>query len=184
MSSCRHVTSFVLQYTGTPEDISTVQSTSASGSPEVTPTITSREYDTGKNHTTCLEGDIELGTTSGSGKFFSSRQNKPTVSGDTSIDRSRYTSLDFGLQVLQPNPVPACGANSDAQRVSAYDIEELYVHAAGSMFASSDIYGLTAGDKETAERTEGKPEEGAEEDSNECVICLTEAQEIFLLPCR
>jgi hypothetical protein len=121
-------------------------------------------------------GDLELGTVLGTA--FSARPSRSTASSGSrsSIDRSRYTSLDFGLQVLHPVADPGEGR-------AAYDIDELYVHAAGAMYTSSDIYGLTSNGG-------GTPPEGGEtppaggEDSSECVICLTEAQDIFLLPCR
>jgi hypothetical protein len=69
---------------------------------------------------------------------------------------------------------------------TVYDIEELYVHAAGAMYVSSDIYGLASGPDTLGDEGEGEGGGAAEggESSDECVICLTEAQEIFLLPCR
>lgn len=83
--------------------------------------------------------------------------------------------MDFGLQVLHPSVSEAAGT-------SVYDMDELYVHAAGSMFTANDIYGLANGDNGVPE---GSGESLAvEEGSNECVICLTESQDIFLLPCR
>ena len=125
--------------------------------------------DTSKNASPKLnaddtDGDIELGSRS-----THLKSHQPDNVG-CRVERTRFTSLDFGLQVLEPS-----------DNVSAlYDVDELFVHASGSMYVSSDIYGLSS-DKDSKESEHALVES---EDSNECVICLTEAQEIFLLPCR
>ena len=87
------------------------------------------------------------------------------------MDRSKYDALDFGLQVLHPNKVTG-------ESLNEFDYDELFVHTGGSMFAAGDIYGLPS-----APGSVDSPHFG-ENSPSECVICLTEVQEIFLLPCR
>jgi len=144
-----------LPCTGTPENISnpiTVTSVSASNG------FQSNSPD--------LEGDIELGTRS-----TNSRQNSFDGS---PVDRSKYTALDFGLQILHPRV-----ADEDGE-VASIEYGDLFVHAGGSMFTSSDVYGLPGGGSGATRTGESHEHEG----STECVICLTEMQDVFLLPCR
>ena len=92
------------------------------------------------------------------------------------VDRSKYTSLDFGLQVLDPVPQSRL-TESDTM----YNIGEMYIHASGALFTSNEVYGMESDDMPEKLALSSSP---ADDAGNECVICLTEVQQIFLLPCR
>lgn len=158
-----------MQYTGVPENVSSSESSSSSSSSSRNSSVdygNSSGAGGGGGGNSAADTDIELGAVPSD----SGRSNQSLVEGN-------YMALNFGLQVM----TAVADSDSDGGEGSGLqdvcDLDEMYVHAAGALYTSSDIYGLPEG-----ERGPSPAEEG--DSGGECVICLTDMQEIFLLPCR
>jgi hypothetical protein len=92
-------------------------------------------------------------------------------------------SLDFALLLLSPSHSQR---DSDVETTNAPSsavlrVDELLIHAEGGLHSVHDVYGVPS---QYSSPPPQETEEDGKSEENDCVICLTEKKDIFLLPCR
>jgi hypothetical protein len=115
--------------------------------------------------------------------------------------RDSFVPLDFCLVLLSPatgphkeeshsSPSSAAAPAPQCESLEEVRVEELLLHAEGGLHSVHDIYGVPSSptrDEEGSVRSrrgDSKQQEEQKAEESECVICLTEKKDIFLLPCR
>jgi hypothetical protein len=110
-------------------------------------------------------------------------------------------SLDFALLILTSAPSSHPQHQQPQQDASGeLRVDELLIHADGGLHSVHDVYGVPSSysapplpqragrdgeeGKEDRQDQQRQQDQAAKSEEDDCVICLTEKKDIFLLPCR